>query len=85
MGLAVLMEAALSGKKLFKPVANLQLATNVFAAITMIVLIYFYGLQGAIIAMVIRPMIGFGLYFSYFKSSTNKFSFFCTFHLNFQS
>ena len=38
------MEAALSGKKLFKPVANLQLATNV-AAITMIVLIYFYGLQ----------------------------------------
>ena len=36
MGLAVLMEAALSGKKLFKPVANLQLATNVFAAITMI-------------------------------------------------
>ena len=70
MGLVVFMEAVLSGKKLFKAVANLQLATNVFASITMIVLIYFYGLQGAIIAMVIRPMIGFGLYFSYFKSST---------------
>lgn len=69
MGLAVLMEAVLSGEKLFKAVANLQLATNVFAAIIMIVLIYFYGLQGAVIAMVIRPMIGFGLYFSYFKSS----------------
>jgi O-antigen/teichoic acid export membrane protein len=70
MGLVVFMEAVLSGKKLFKAVANLQLATNLFASITMIVLIYFYGLQGAIIAMVIRPMIGFGLYFSYFKSST---------------
>ena len=70
MGLVVFMEAVLSGKKLFKAVANLQLATNVFASIIMIVLIYFYGLQGAIIAMVIRPMIGFGLYFSYFKSST---------------
>lgn len=70
MGLVVFMEAVLSGKKLFKAVANLQLATNVFASITMIVLIYFYGLQGAIIAMVIRPMIGFGLYFSYLKSST---------------
>jgi PST family polysaccharide transporter len=70
MGLAVLIEAFLSGKKSFKVVANLQLATNVFATITMIVLIYFYGLQGAIIAMVIRPMIGFGLYFSYFKSTT---------------
>ena len=79
MGLAVLMEAVLSGKKLFKAVANLQLATNLFAALTMIVLIYFYGLQGAIIAMVIRPMIGFGLYFSYFKSSTNKSSLFLHF------
>ena len=74
MGLAVLIEAFLSGKKSFKVVANLQLATNVFATIIMIVLIYFYGLQGAIIAMLIRPMIGFGLYFSYIKSSTYNFS-----------
>ena len=81
MGLAVLMEAVLSGKKLFKVVANLQLATNVFATITMIVLIYFYGLKGAIIAMGIRPMIGFGLYLSYFKSSKYKSLFLSHFSL----
>ena len=74
MGLAVLMEAILSGKKSFKVVANLQLATNVFATIIMIVLIYFYGLQGAIFGTVIRPMIGFVLFYYYFKSSSNMFS-----------
>ena len=75
MGLAVLMEAVLSGKKSFKVVANLQLTTNVFATITMVLLIYFYGLKGAIIAIGIRPIIGFGLYLSYFRSSTYNSSF----------
>jgi PST family polysaccharide transporter len=75
MGLAVLIEAFLSGKKSFKVVANLQFAANLSAAITMILLIYFYGLKGGIIAIGIRPMIGFGLYLSYFRSSTYKSSF----------
>ena len=79
MGLTIVMEAILSGKKSYKPVANLQLAINTFTSVSMVSLIYFYGLQGAIIAIVCRPVIGFGLYLTYFKISRIGTSFLSNF------
>ena len=79
MGLTIVMEAILSGKKSYKPVANLQLAINTFTSVSMVLLIYYYGLQGAIIAIVCRPVIGFGLYLTYFKISRIGTSFLSNF------
>ena len=62
MGLMLLMEAVLSGKKAFKAVSNVQLLIAAATALLMITLLYFYGLLGALIALLCRPVIGFIFY-----------------------
>ena len=49
----MILESFLSGKKDFKPVLNIQLATSITHALIMITLIYFYGLNGALAALVL--------------------------------
>ncbi|MGB1080497.1 MAG: hypothetical protein ACPGYI_03995, partial [Flavobacteriaceae bacterium] len=56
MGLMLLMEAVLSGKKAFKAVSNVQLLIAATTALLMITLLYFYGLLGALIALLCRPV-----------------------------
>tara|TARA_E500000075_G_scaffold43805_1_gene39349 strand:- start:1630 stop:2898 length:1269 start_codon:yes stop_codon:yes gene_type:complete len=72
MGLMVLIESILTGKKSFKAVSNLQLITASITAVFMIVLLWLYGLKGGICAILLRPIIGALLYFFYFKSSIYK-------------
>lgn len=72
MGLMVLIESILTGKKSFKAVSNLQLITASITAVFMIVLLWLYGLKGGICAILLRPIIGTFLYFFYFKSSIYK-------------
>ena len=59
VGLTVILESFLSGKKDFKPVLNIQLATSITHALIMITLIYFYGLNGALAALIIRLVLVF--------------------------
>ncbi len=79
MGLTVLMESVLSGIKAFKPIANIQLTTAVFTTFLMICLLYFYGLKGALVALVCRPIFMFFLYGIYFKTSATGNLFFNNF------
>ena len=76
MGLMLLMEAVLSGKKAFKSVSNLQLLTAGTTAVLMILLLYFYGLMGALIALICRPIIGFAFYSYYLKKVNLTISYF---------
>jgi PST family polysaccharide transporter len=76
MGLMLLMEAVLSGKKAFKSVSNLQLFTAGTTAVLMILLLYFYGLMGALIALICRPIIGFAFYSYHLKKVNLTISYF---------
>jgi len=69
MALSVLMEAVLSGLKAYKPVANIQLLIAFITTFFMVVLIYFFGLYGALTALVCRPVFSFLFYLVYFKKS----------------
>ena len=82
LGLSLLIEAVLSGKKAFKAVSNVQLLTTAATAILMITLLYLYGLMGALIALFCRPIIGFILFFSQLKKSSFPISFFNGFRLD---
>jgi PST family polysaccharide transporter len=76
MGLMLLMEAVLSGKKAFKSVSNVQLFIAASTTLLMITLLYFYGLFGALIAILCRPVIGFAFYVYHVKKVENTLSFF---------
>ena len=72
IGLMVLVESVLTGKKAFKAVSNIQIITAVFTAVSMVVLLYFYDLKGGLIAILLRPFFGALLYVFYFKSTSYK-------------
>lgn len=72
IGLMVLVESVLTGKKAFKAVSNIQVITAVFTAVSMVVLLYFYDLKGGLIAILLRPFFGALLYVFYFKSTSYK-------------
>lgn len=72
IGLMVLVESVLTGKKAFKTVSNIQVITAVFTAVSMVVLLYFYDLKGGLIAILLRPFFGALLYVFYFKSTSYK-------------
>ena len=72
VGLTVVLESFLSGKKDFKPVLNVQLATSITHALIMVALIYFYGLNGALAALIIRLVLVFFIYVSYINFSKHK-------------
>jgi O-antigen/teichoic acid export membrane protein len=76
MGLMILLEAVLSGKKAFKTVSNVQLYTAAATAILMIALLYFLGLFGALIALLCRPVMGFLFYLFQLKKAAFSISFF---------
>ena len=76
MGLMLFMEAVLSGKKAFKAVSNVQLLIAVTTALLMITLLYFYGLLGALIALLCRPVIGFMFYIYHLNKARLRVSFF---------
>lgn len=82
MGLLLLIEAFLSGKKSFQSVSNAQLLTTLFSAVLMITLLYFYGLIGALIALLFRPVIGFVFFFIRFRKYLVEISFFSGFRLD---
>jgi PST family polysaccharide transporter len=82
MGLMLLMEAVLNGKKAFKSVSNVQLFIAVATAILMITLLYFYGLLGALIALLCRPVMGFAIYFYHLKNAKLTMSSFGGFRLD---
>jgi len=82
LGLSLLMEAVLSGKKAFKAVSNVQLFTTAATAILMITLLYFFGLVGALLALFCRPVIGFILFVTQLKKSSFPISFFNGFRLD---
>ncbi len=79
MGLILLFEAVLSGKKAFKSVSKVQLFTASVTATLMITLLYSYGLFGALIALLCRPVIGFVFYFYHYKKAALPVSFFIGF------
>ncbi len=56
MALNVLLESILSGRKAYKPVALIQLLSYSVATILMVVLLYYYGIQGALLAFLFRPI-----------------------------
>lgn len=72
MGLMVLIEGVLSGKKAFKAISALQLTLAGVTAILMILFLYLFGLLGGLIALLLRPIFGFGIYLYYLKSSKHK-------------
>lgn len=72
IGLMVLVESVLTGKKAFKAVSNIQVITAVFTAVSMVVLLYFYDLKGGLIAILLRPFFGALLYVFHFKSTSYK-------------
>ena len=83
MGLMLLMEAVLSGKKAFKVVSNVQLLIAATTALLMITLLYFYGLLGALIALLCRPVIGFIFYIYHLNKARLTVSFFGGFRFDF--
>ena len=72
IGLMVLVESVLTGKKAFKAVSNIQVITAVFTSVSMVVLLYFYDLKGGLIAILLRPFFGALLYVYHFKSTPYK-------------
>ena len=72
IGLMVLVESVLTGKKAFKAVSNIQVITAVFTAVSMVVLLYFYDLKGGLIAILLRPFFGALLYVYHLKSTPYK-------------
>ena len=83
MGLTLLMEAVLSGKKAFKTVSNLQLLSAISSAFLMIMLLYYYGIKGALCALLLRTVFTFIIYFIYFKLTDYGEYFFSGFRLDF--
>jgi len=83
MGLMLLMEAVFSGKKAFKAVSNIQLLIAATTALLMITLLYFYGLLGALIALLCRPVIGFIFYIYHLNKARLTVSFFGGFRFDF--
>lgn len=79
MGMMILLEAVLSGKKAFKYVSKVQLFTASVTAILMVILLFYYGLLGALIALLYRPIIGFVFYLYHYKKATLHVSFFAGF------
>lgn len=72
MGLMILVEGVLSGKKAFKAISALQLILAGVTAVLMVLFLYLFGLEGGLIALLLRPFFGFGFYFYYLKSSKYK-------------
>lgn len=83
MALNVLMEATLSGLKAYKPVANVQLLTAFITTTFMVVLIYFFGLYGALMTLVCRPLFSFLFYVVYFQKSYSLISYLKGYKLDF--
>lgn len=69
MALNVLMEAVLSGRQAYKPVANIQLLTTFVTTLFLGIMVYISGLYGALIALLCRPLFVFIFYSVYFHSS----------------
>lgn len=72
MGLIMLMEGLLSGKKAYKALSNLQLLNTFTTTVFMVLLLYFYGLKGGFVALLSRAVFGFIIYAVYIKSSEYK-------------
>jgi PST family polysaccharide transporter len=72
MGLMIFVEGVLSGKKAFKAISALQLILAGVTAVLMVLFLYLFGLEGGLIALLLRPFFGFGIYFYYLRSSKYK-------------
>ena len=67
IGINILIEAILTGRQAYKSVVQIQTLTAFVSALLIIVLLYYKGIFGALIAIVIRPLIGLTFAFLYLK------------------
>lgn len=63
------LEGVLTGIKQYKPVTKIQFLSTVISLVSMVPMIYYYQINGAFIALLLRPVSMFLLMFYYFRKS----------------